>query len=252
MWGPGGGPAGAAPGTTLIEVCRRGDASVVRRNLSSAPLGLRELNRTGAHARVALVQTSAMLVSGDDVVLDVRVGHGASLELMEISGTVAHPVAGGPAASMRIAIELGVGARLLWNGQPLIVAAGADVKRLTRVALSAGARMLMRDVLVLGRHAERSGAIVTDTRVERESRPVLHETLDLSDPAIHSTEALLGHARVIDSLALFGWRLTEPPADAFRLGDEDTLLRRLVSRACDSDLDAAMATWRDGVVPGGS
>ncbi|MDQ3632630.1 MAG: urease accessory protein UreD, partial [Actinomycetota bacterium] len=111
---------------------------------SHPPLAFRPLPASGATARVALLQSAACLVEGDDVHLSVAVGPGAALEVVELSATLAHPVGEG---SVRLGTDARVaaGGRLIWCEQPLIVAAGTDLEREVRLALAGDARALHGD-----------------------------------------------------------------------------------------------------------
>ncbi|WP_418606077.1 urease accessory protein UreD [Georgenia sp. SUBG003] len=122
-------------------------------------LSPRVLGGDGAGARVGLVATRALLLGGDHVSIDVRVGAGAWLEIVETAGTVAFD-AGGTPSSWSVTVTLEAGARLEWEALPFVVADGADVTRSTRVMLDDGARALLRETVVLGRTggARRPGA----------------------------------------------------------------------------------------------
>lgn len=236
-----------APAVTSLHVVRAGGRSVVHELRGGAPLGLRELGGPeDGWARVAVVQTAATLVAGDDVRLLVRVGDGARLALGDISATLAHP---GALARHRIDVRLGAGARLVLTEQPLIVAAGARLRREVRLDLGAGAVVLHRDTLVLGRHGEEPGAARLRLRVVREDLPVLDETLDTGDLGVLRSAAVLGSARAIGSLGLYGRAAPgELPSDAFRLGPSDTLLRRPAAGTRElGGLDAVQAAWAAAV-----
>ncbi len=121
-------------------------------------------------ARVALVQTAATLLSGDDCALELEVGDGAALELIETGATIAHDVRGGAPARMRVRIALGAGARLTWLGRPLVLAHGCDLTRTTTIALAPAARLLLRETIVLGRSGEQPGRLDATLRARRGPR----------------------------------------------------------------------------------
>ena len=152
-------------------------------------------------ARVALVPDGALLLAGDGVRLDVHVGAGTRLELVEPSGTVAFDMRGGR-ATWDVRIELAPGATLVWAGEPFVVAAGARVRRSTEVHLAEGARLALRETLVWGRHRERGGHL--DQRWSAygpDGSPVLVEHLLLADTA-HRPGILGGHRAVGSVIAL--------------------------------------------------
>ncbi|MGI8624065.1 MAG: urease accessory protein UreD [Solirubrobacteraceae bacterium] len=138
-----------------IAVERRGEDTLIAELASRAPVGLRPLPPLGALARVALVQTSACLVSGDDVAMDVRVGRGASLEVIELSATLAHPVpADRPPIRQVVRVDVSAGGQLLWLAQPLVLASRTRMDRRLDVATAAGSRALLGETVVFGRDGE--------------------------------------------------------------------------------------------------
>ncbi|HSV39601.1 MAG TPA: urease accessory protein UreD [Nocardioidaceae bacterium] len=168
-------------------------------------------------ARVALVPESALLLAGDEVAVGLSVGPGASLEVVETSGTVAYDMRGGN-ASWNVDISLGAGASLVWQSQPFVVSSGADVQRVTRARLAPGARLLMRETVVLGRHGERPGRLVSHL-----DAGVLVEELD--------SEVL--PCRVLDTILAVGY---PPSPGAMELHSGDHLYRALVDETHRSAL----------------
>ncbi|MET9019950.1 urease accessory protein UreD [Actinopolymorpha sp. NPDC004070] len=150
-----------------------------------------------AGAQVALVQDGALLLRGDEVEIEVVVGPGMRLELVEPSGTVAYAMRGG-SASWRVDVAVESGGTLLWQGQPFVVAEGADVRRSTNVRLAETATLVQRETLVLGRTREAPGALVNSCRVRRGCTPVLAEDLRLGPGA--ATVGVLGPHRVVDTV----------------------------------------------------
>jgi urease accessory protein len=162
------------------------------------------LSADDAGARVALVATGALLLGGDHVMIDVHVGAGARLEVVETAGTVAFD-AGGTESSWSVRVTLGPGARVVWESLPFVVADGADVTRTTDVTLGEGARALLRETLVLGRTGERGGPVRTRTRATAAGAALLAEALDLL-PAARTMPGIIGQARVLDTVLALGWR----------------------------------------------
>jgi urease accessory protein len=227
-------------GTTRVGVTRA--AGRVRCDLRPGALSARVLSTGPGVARVALVATRALLLGGDHVRVEVHVGEGVELELVEVSGTVAY-TGRGRAASWTVDVVVGDGGLLVWDALPFVVAEGADVTRSTDVRLGAGAVALLRETLVLGRTGETGGRLRSSTRAEhvsgRQVTGVIHdpdtatplhrvsgspttgvipdpdalrelfvEDLDLG--AHRALPGILGTARVVDSVLLLGTR--PPPA----------------------------------------
>ncbi|WP_337061882.1 urease accessory protein UreD [Kineococcus sp. G2] len=220
-----------------------------RLDLATGALVPRLLSRSRDGARVALVGARALLLAGDDVHLDVAVGAGCALELVEVAGTVAFDQRGGPPASWRVRVRLGAGARLSWHGEPFVVATGAAVERSTDVELAEGAVALLRETLVLGRTGERGGALLARTRAHLAGRPLLAEDLDLREPALRSSPAVLGAARCVDSVALLGTRPPGEEPDALHLQGPGALARTLTADAHTSALGAVWRRWLPRVAP---
>jgi urease accessory protein len=184
-------------------------------------------------ARVSLVPDGALLLAGDQISLDVAVGAGARLELVEPAGTVAYSMDGGE-ASWSVTIDLAPASSLIWAGEPFVIADGATVERSIDIRMGWHASLAMREVVVLGRHGERAGTLrqrlsaVADNGV-----PILAEELEI-DP--RSGRWVLGGTRVMGSVLVLGARLK---CDVIERNDmvrmdleaEGTLLRSLVADA---------------------
>jgi len=167
--------------------------------------------------RVALVPEQAVLLAGDHVMVRVRVGAGRSLEIVEPGGTVAYEMRGG-CARWDVTVEMEAGSRLVWRGEPFIIAEGADVPRRTTVDIAAGARLAMRETLVLGRAGERAQGLLTRTEIHRDGVPVLIEEVDAS--------VGFGGHRVLDQVTHLGSACT---AEGMTMESGDLLHRWLGS-----------------------
>lgn len=210
----------------------------------------RPLQVDGPVARLALVGTYASLLAGDDLVLDIEVGDGVALELVEPSGTVAYDAQGGT-ARWAAAIRVGEDARLVWRGAPFVLTAGADVQRDTRIEMAASARVLLSESLVFGRTYESGGGPLQATlRADLAGRPLLVEDLDLRDVAHRDRPGMLGGRRAMTSAFLLGVR---PSAST---GPHETLLagpgalaRVITMQAHEADpaIDATWDRWRPDV-----
>jgi urease accessory protein len=233
----------AKPGARLT-VARRGERTELAELSSSVPVGLYALrSSTVDMAHVALTQTAAMLVAGDDVSLQVSVGAGAGLLLRELSATIAHP--GTVPARQRISIDVAPGGVLIMLEEPLVIAAGARVQRVLEIELAQTAVVLHRDTMVLGRHAELPGDATISQHVTRGGTPVLEETLMTADRAATASPAVLGGARAVGTLALYGGR---PPGDlppwALELAAGDVVARRIGAHLREiSELDVLTGLW---------
>ena len=176
--------------------------------LSGGPLIGKVLSVGPDRARIGLVASEALLLGGDDVRIDVRVGPGAHLELVEMAGVVAYH-GRGRAASWSVHVRVAENATLTWHSEPFVISDGAEVTRSTTVDLGPMATALLRETLVFGRAGENGGSLHTRTRVSTCGGPMLAEDLAL-DPAHRAAVGILGGpsgvARVVDSIQVLGRR----------------------------------------------
>lgn len=221
-----------------------------RTRLQTGLLRPQPLHGPPDRCRIGLLATTALLLGGDRVELEVLVGPGATLELVDVAGTVAYDGRGQP-ASWSVRVEVAEGGRLRWSGEPLVVADGADVRRDLHLELAGGAAVLLRETAVLGRAAQLGGVLRTRTRVHQDGRPVLVEDTEL-DPAAHRrSPGMLGELRVVDTVLTLG---TDPPCAAvsgltrFRLpGPRAHLTRYLGPDLAASPLHQV---WAQTLLPG--
>lgn len=224
----------------------------LRADLRRGPLSPHLLGASGASAQVALVGTRAMLLGGDDVALDVRVGAGCTLELVDTAGTVAYDGRGRPAAwTVDVVVE--AGGALVWDALPFVVCDGADVTRTTRVRLGPGAVVCLRETVVLGRAGERGGRVVSGLSARDGGGPVLVERLAVDGAA--PEPGVLAGARVLDQVVLLGRRPGEvapahvvPPGVVVLDLDEPGAVARVLGAETHTTCVAATAgAWADGV-----
>lgn len=221
---------------TVVTVTLEGGR--LRTRLRTGLLRPQRLHGPPDRCRIGLLATSALLLGGDGVRLEVDVGDGATLELVDVAGTVAYDGRGRP-AGWDVRVLVGAGGRLHWSGAPFVVGDGADVTRTLELDLAEDAQGLVRETLVLGRAGQLGGRVRNVTTVRRASRPVLVEDTEL-DPAGHRRlPGMLGSARVLDTVMALGvpLPLSQPtdPADLgrFRLADPGSGLLRYLG----ADLD---------------
>jgi len=219
--------------------------------LEGGSISPRVLRVSESGARVGLVATTALLLGGDQVGIDIVVGPGAWLELVETAGTVAYD-AGGVGSSWTVRIRVAEGGTLSWAGEPLVVAHGANVRRDTRVELGEGAVACLRETLVLGRTGETGGAIGSTLSVTHHGRPLLVEQLDLAEPGLRRHPGMIGGARVIDTVCLLGMRAPAapelPPGTRFDLDGPGTLARSITETLAASELSAVRVAWESAAL----
>ena len=235
---------------TRVAVHRGGDGRT-RVELVGGLLGCRRLPDEDGTVRVALVATQALLLAGDAVGVDVEVGPGLRLEVVEVTGTVAYDMQGGT-ARWHVDVRVGAGGLLVWDALPFVVATGADVTRTAVLELAEDARAVLRETFVLGRTGEDGGRLTTTTHARLAGRPLLVETLTL-DPASRRDPALLGGARCLDTVTGLGSRYeADAPAGAvvLQLERPGTLVRTATDDAHAGDLATAVTLARQAARAG--
>jgi urease accessory protein len=118
-----------------------------------APIALRP---TGP-GQLYLVQAAGGPLGGDELCLDVRVGPSADLRIRSAAATVVQPGPGGEPASWQVRANVEAGAKLDWRPEPAVVCADADYRSHLRVDLDPGARLELREQVLLGRVGEPGG-----------------------------------------------------------------------------------------------
>ncbi len=195
---------------------------------SQAPLALR-LTRAKARepwaahaadiARVSLAAGAGGPVGGDQLILRVEVGPGSSLVLSEISPTLLLPGPRGERSATHVRIQVAAGATLIWLPEPIIAARGCDHVHNVVVDLDEGARLFMREELLLGRHGEETGRVTQRVSVRHGGRPLYRQDIGIGTAGA-DTPAVIGHHRAVGSALIVdpSW-LSDPPSARALPGD---------------------------------
>jgi urease accessory protein len=201
-------PQGA--GRTRVSTLRSEAPLILRPALPKAP------EPWAAHAddvaRVSLTAGAGGPVGGDELHLQVRVGAGSALVLSEISPTLVLPGPHGGQSRLRVDIEVGAGATLIWLPEPVIAARDCDHVTEVRVELDEQARLFLREELLLGRHGETGGRVVQRISIRRGGLPLYRADLELGTPAA-GTPAVAGGHRAVGSTVVVepDWSVSGPP-----------------------------------------
>lgn len=206
--------------------------------LRSGLLRVQQVSAPPGVLRFGLLATTALLLGGDEVELEVEVLPGADVQLFDVAGTVAYHGRGRP-ARWRTQLLVAAGARLRYAGLPFVVSDGAEVTRELRAELAAGAALRLRDTVVLGRSGQVGGTLYSRTAVSVDGQPVWREDQDL-DPELRRLPGMLGAERVLDSLLTIGDPAPDLAAPAVRyvLPDGGEVLRFLGRDLAASPLNA--------------
>ncbi len=184
-----------------------------RVGLRHGQLRAQRLGDRDGWVRIGLLATTALLLGGDEVEIEVSVGEGMRLDLFDIAGTVAYNGRGRPAA-WHVRIELADGAKLRYRGEPFVMADGADVRRTLRVELAGTAGLGLRETLILGRAGELGGRLRSETRLRIADLDVWVEDQLLDPDGDRRRPGMLGDRRVLDSMIMVGTETVAAPRGA--------------------------------------
>jgi len=235
---------------TVVDISPYGDR--VSCGLAGDLVIPRLVRREGRSVEVALVAGRAMLMPGDDVRIQISVGEGCMLSLVDIGGLVVYGRTGeiGATSQWHARVDLAERAHLSWGGLPTVITDAGHLTRSLTVRLAPGSSAMLRETLVLGRAGEQGGRLRADTDAADAVGPILRESLEVSgrDPV----PGVLGTERVMDSILAFGERVIVadvPGAARLDLERGGTVLRYLGEALHESPLAGfTIAASRPAVV----
>ncbi|MFI7585455.1 urease accessory protein UreD [Spongisporangium articulatum] len=183
----------------------RGGSTAITSVRSEGRSGGHFAGRQTARGQIYLVGTAAGPLGGDEVLVSLRVGAGASLDVRSAAATVVYPGAAQPDSRLLIEAQVDDGGLLELAMEPTVVCAGAAHEAVTSVTLTGDAQLRLVEQVVLGRAGEGGGDWVGRTAVLRDSSPVLRHTLrsallpersvvTLVDTALEVRPATTGHS----------------------------------------------------------
>lgn len=144
---------------------------------------------------IYLIGTSASPVGDDDVTVQVTVRAGATATVRSNAASVAWSGSGTRAA---VEAAVGPGAALDWRLEPLITTAGCRHHQRAHVRLAPDARLRWSETLLLGRHGEPTGSLVSELVVDVAGEPLLCHSLGVGpDHPGWAGPAVLGPARAV-------------------------------------------------------
>lgn len=196
---------------------------------SAAPFVLRPTHPKGPEpwtagdsgaARICLAAGAAGPLGGDELALGIDVGAGSTLVLRQVSASLVLPGPRGEWSALRIGVRVGSGGTLSWLLEPMIAARGCRHRSDVRVELEAGARLVLREELLLGRHGEQPGDVVQNLRIRYDGRPLLHQQLAVGPTAPGwDGAAVTGGRRALGSLVVVDPAWASDPPERTLLGD---------------------------------
>lgn len=223
---PAPGPAaGKAPGhphgvraTARIRATYNGRVTTLPQLRSDGPFHLRRMRGSGSAARVGIIGAMSAPLGGDRLTLEITAEDRAALEVTSAAATLALRGPTGAPATYDVRLTAGEDATLRWLPQPLISAAGSDLRQTCTVSLAATARLLLREEQLLGRAHEKPGHLVSRLRVRHGGRPLLDQSTAYGEPeAGWDGPGVLGGHRAVGQLLLVDPEL-RVPRDTVLLG----------------------------------
>jgi urease accessory protein len=164
---------------------------------SQPPLTLRRLyDPDPDRCALGLVGSAAGPLAGDELSLRLELLDDAVASLVAAGASLAQG-SGGIPARVRTSVRLADGAKLDATPGPLIVCAGAAVQVHLDIELAPSAVLIWRETLVLGRTGEPGGAVALHWNVSQDGRPLLRQTVDLTDPDHARWPGALGRHRTV-------------------------------------------------------
>jgi urease accessory protein len=144
---------------------------------------------------VYLLSAAGGPVGGDVLDLRIEVLADAALRLRTVAASVALPGVDGTESVLAVHASVARGGVLEYLPEPMVVAGGARHTTDIRVDLAAGAALVLRDEIILGRCGERGGACRTRLRCDYDGRPLLRHdvAVDGSDEVSLGPAGLAGH-----------------------------------------------------------
>ena len=230
---------------------------VVRSLTSQPPITLRQvLDDNPSCATLCLVGSAAGPLAGDDLSLSISVQDGAISRLITTGAMIAQGKGSSPAL-LRTRVSVGSAASLNADPGPLIVCTGSAIDVLLEIDLDENATLSWREMVVLGRSDEPAGAARLRWNVRRTGRPLLRQSVDLTDAARRCWPGMLHGKRVIfTELSVHPGREAQtvvhsPTAVTQRLADDASLTTVLADDAAEAVLTlTVLASQRRIAVPG--
>jgi urease accessory protein len=154
---------------------------------------------------VSLAAGAAGPIGGDDLRLSIDVEPGAALVLRSVAAALVLPGPHGQPSRVEVTVRVAENGVFVWLPGQVIAAHGCHHQAVTHISLEPGARLLVREELVLGRHGEQPGAIRQRLRVRYDDRALYDQELAIGPgaggwdgPAVTGGRRALGSLLVVD------------------------------------------------------
>ncbi|MFG2137641.1 urease accessory protein UreD [Streptomyces sp. NPDC048650] len=220
-------PAAAAPSAAGLRATARITARTAADRTTrvpvldgDGPLALRRIRSHGRQARVCVVGAMSAPLGGDRLGIEAVVEEGAELRVTAAAATVALPGRAAGHATYDVRLTVADGGLLEWLPEPLISAAGSELRMTTTVELAPTARLVLREEQVLGRTGERTGALRSRLTLRRAGRTLLDQETAYGPGAPGwDTSAVLDGHRAAGQLLVVAPEWGDDPVAVRLLGD---------------------------------
>ncbi|MEV6231361.1 urease accessory protein UreD [Saccharopolyspora shandongensis] len=184
--------------TARIRAAHNGRVTTLPQLRNDGPFHLRRVRTDRSAAKVGIIGAMSAPLGGDRLTLDITAEDRAELEVTTAAATLALRGPTTEAATYDVRLTAGEHASLRWLPQPLISAAGSNLRQTTTVELAATARLVLREEQLLGRADEESGHLVNRILVRRAGRTLLdqHTAYGSPEPGWDGPAVLNGHRAV--------------------------------------------------------
>ncbi|MFI8565991.1 urease accessory protein UreD [Rhodococcus sp. NPDC078407] len=158
------------------------DASLHRspRITSVGGLAGRQTGRDTVH----LIGTAATPLGGDTISVRISVAAGAHLEVRSVAASLAMPGMQQRHSSAQWHFEIGAGASLIFDPEPMVVVSDASHSVVNTVELQQDSTLWLRERTQIGRVEEASGRWSSAMRCDVGGKPLLRHRVELGEGSI--------------------------------------------------------------------
>jgi urease accessory protein len=170
--------------------------------------------RDASPVHVSVAAGAAGPIGGDDLRLGINVEAGAALILRSVAATLVLPGPRDECSRTECFVRVAAGGVLVWLPGPVIAAQHCHHQAVTQVMLEPGARLLLREELLLGRHGEQPGLIRQRLRLCLDGCPVYDQEI-AAGPGIPGWNgpAVMGGRRALGSILIVDPNWSNAPLD---------------------------------------
>ncbi|WP_206487684.1 urease accessory protein UreD [Rhodococcus sp. KRD162] len=133
---------------------------------------------------VHLIGTAATPLGGDTIVVRISVAAGARLEVRSVAASLAMPGALNRHSSAQWYFEVGEGASLVFDPEPMVVVSDASHSVVNTVVVHEDSALWLRERTQIGRFEEASGSWSSSMRCDVGGSPLLRHRVELGEGSV--------------------------------------------------------------------